>query len=63
MLEPSTERGVDDESDVQFLNYHFYICDKLEFLECTNHLLIEISKDETLRRRDMKRMRYEEDEI
>ena len=63
MLEPNTERGVDDESDVKFLNYHFYICEKPEFLEYTNHLLIVISKDETLRRRDIKKTRYEEDEI
>ena len=36
---------MDDESYAQYLKYHFYICEKPEFLGCTNHLLL-IGKEE-----------------
>lgn len=31
---------MDEESYKQYLNYHLYICEKEEFLGCTNHLLL-----------------------
>ncbi len=32
--------AVDDESYAQYLRYHFYICEKPEFLGMSNHLLV-----------------------
>lgn len=31
--------AMEDESYAQYLRYHFYICEKKEFLGMTNHLL------------------------
>lgn len=31
--------AMDEESYQQYLNYHFYICEKPEFFGCSNHLL------------------------
>ena len=31
--------GLDDSSYQQYLRYHFYICEKPEFLGASNHLL------------------------
>lgn len=32
--------AMDEESYKQYLKFHFYICEKEEFLGCTNHLLL-----------------------
>ena len=38
--------NLDDESYSQYLNYHFYICEKPEFLGASNHLLFVGGKNE-----------------
>ncbi|MFR8547493.1 MAG: class I SAM-dependent methyltransferase, partial [Lachnospiraceae bacterium] len=35
---------MDDENYAQYLKYHFYICEKPEFLGMTNHLLCVCEK-------------------
>lgn len=37
--------GMSDEDYEQYLRYHFYICEKLEFLGMTNHLLFVGEKE------------------
>ncbi len=36
--------NMDEESYIQWLNYHFYICEKAEFLGASNHLLFVAEK-------------------
>ena len=38
--------AMDDENYAQYLRYHFYICEKPEFLGMTNHLLFVGEKTE-----------------
>jgi len=40
--------NMDDESYTQWLNYHFYCCEKPEFLGASNHLLFVAEKNENL---------------